>query len=78
MLRDLNKPQLEAATTLEGPLLILAGAGSGKTKTMISRAANIARITGRPDRILCLTFTTKAAKEMSERGVAMLNKHQPD
>jgi DNA helicase-2/ATP-dependent DNA helicase PcrA len=72
-LRDLNKEQLTAATTLSGPVLILAGAGSGKTKTIISRTVNIISSgLANPNNILILTFTNKAAREMRDRGVKML------
>ena len=72
-LADLNEDQLLAATTTEGPVLILAGAGSGKTKTIISRTVNII-YTNKidPRNILIMTFTNKAAREMRERGEKML------
>jgi len=72
-LKELNKEQYLAATTFEGPLLILAGAGSGKTKTLIARTANMIAHNISGDSILIMTFTNKAAKEMKERGQKLLS-----
>ncbi len=67
-LEDLNKAQKEAVMHLDGPLLIVAGAGSGKTKVLTSRIANIIHEKkAYPNQILSVTFTNKAAKEMQSR-----------
>ncbi|MDC3074505.1 UvrD-helicase domain-containing protein [Candidatus Pelagibacter sp.] len=67
-LKNLNEPQKEAVLYLDGPLLIVAGAGSGKTKVLTSRIANIIKEKKAfPNQILAVTFTNKAAKEMQNR-----------
>ena len=67
-LKNLNKAQKEAVIHLDGPLLIVAGAGSGKTKVLTTRIANIIRQKRAfPNQILSVTFTNKAAKEMQMR-----------
>jgi DNA helicase-2/ATP-dependent DNA helicase PcrA len=74
-LADLNPAQREAVLHVEGPLLVIAGAGSGKTRVLTHRVAHLIKAVGaKPNEILAITFTNKAAGEMRERLERMLGR----
>jgi DNA helicase II / ATP-dependent DNA helicase PcrA len=75
-LLSLNERQKEAVIQKDGPVLILAGAGAGKTKTLTHRILNLIKNGVAPQEVLAITFTNKAAKEMRERVHALLSQDQ--
>ena len=69
--KELNEAQFKAVTTTDGPLLIVAGAGTGKTRTLVYRVARRVEIGAKPESILLLTFTRRAATSMLSRAAAL-------
>jgi DNA helicase II / ATP-dependent DNA helicase PcrA len=69
--KELNEAQFKAVTTTEGPLLIVAGAGTGKTRTLVYRVARLVEIGAKPESILLLTFTRRAAASMLTRAASL-------
>ncbi len=69
--KELNEAQYRAVTTTEGPLLIVAGAGTGKTRTLVYRVARLIEIGAKPESVLLLTFTRRAATSMLSRAAAL-------
>src|SRR5262245_4370887 len=75
---ELNEQQLAAVTAVPGPALVIAGAGSGKTRTLTYRVAFLLEQGIAPERLLLLTFTNKAAREMMRRVSDLLGQALPD
>ncbi|HEX2394053.1 MAG TPA: UvrD-helicase domain-containing protein [Bacteroidales bacterium] len=75
-LKELNSAQYEAVVNIKGPSLVIAGAGSGKTRVLTYRVAYLISQSVYPSQILCLTFTNKAAREMKERIAIVVGEEQ--
>lgn len=71
--KELNSAQYEAVTSVDGPHLVIAGAGTGKTRTIVYRVAYLVELGVKPENILLLTFTRKAAQEMLRRAAILLD-----
>ncbi len=71
--QELNSARSEAATSISGPHLIIAGAGTGKTRTIVYRVAYLVELGVKPDSVLLLTFTRKAAQEMLRKASILLD-----
>ncbi|MFA5260568.1 MAG: UvrD-helicase domain-containing protein, partial [Candidatus Omnitrophota bacterium] len=69
----LNSAQYKAATSVDGPYLVIAGAGSGKTRVLIYRTAYLIEQGVKPEQVLLLTFTRRAAQEMLKRAAVILD-----
>jgi DNA helicase-2/ATP-dependent DNA helicase PcrA len=71
--QELNDAQYDAVTSVDGPHLVIAGAGTGKTRTIVYRVAYLVELGVKPDHILLLTFTRKAAQEMLRKAAILLD-----